>query len=57
MEALLMGAATFLLESVASLEFNMGIQKLEESLPDKSLLKVESKTRENLIEYLSDYEK
>jgi len=56
MEALLTGAATFLLESVASLGIDKGIQKLEASLSDKSLLKVDSKIREYLMEHLSDYE-
>lgn len=56
MNALLTGAAGFLLESTASLGIDKGTEILAEKLSNKTLLRADDRVREYLIDHLHEYE-
>ncbi|MBP3314966.1 MAG: hypothetical protein J6M03_03995 [Clostridia bacterium] len=56
MEALLTGAAGFVLQSAASLGIDKGTEALAKRLSNKSLLKTDEKVREYLSGHLDDFE-
>ena len=56
MEALLTGAAVFLLESVAGVGIDKGVEAFTKHLSNKALLKTDEKVREYLQNHSHEYE-
>lgn len=56
MEQLFAGAATFLLESVASLGIDKGAQSLTDRLSNQTLLNADENVRNYLVSHLADYD-